>query len=149
MRLRVRSALLSAVLLACAPRYETRPLRPQDCPPDPPPPPVQAAPAAPGVITGQVALVESGEPLEGAQVVIPALRRGATTDASGAFRIDSLPPGTYDLVVRRIGAQRRDLPGVAVSRLEGRELTVLLKAAVMDGCPGFTVRVVRKPWWKW
>ena len=124
---------------------------PRDCPPTPPVPEMRdrPAPESPGAITGRVTLVPGGEPVAGAQVVVPVLRRGAITDSAGVFRIDSLPPGTYDLIVRRLGTHQRDLAGVTVSRAAGRDLTVALKMVVYDECPGFAVVVVRKPSWKW
>ena len=53
-------------------------------------------------VTGIVrAIADSGAPLAGVDVVIG--NRKATTNERGAFRIDSLSPGQYPLIVRRIG----------------------------------------------
>lgn len=43
------------------------------------------------------------QPIAGADVVLPALGLRTTSDARGAFRIDSVPSGTHDVSVRHIG----------------------------------------------
>ena len=60
------------------------------------PPPVK------GRIVGLV-MDSAHDPLEGASVSIKDPARLARTNAIGHFRIDSVPPGTYELTVRRIG----------------------------------------------
>ena len=141
------------IALACAPRYETRRMDPRDCPPDPPARDTFAlapAPDAPGAVVGVVTDRWTGAPLVGAQVVVPALHRGANVDAAGAFRIDSLPAASYDLVVRRIGYASRGIAGVRVSAAAGVRARVPLRRQGLDECPGgFAVLRVRKPWWKW
>ena len=53
------------------------------------PPPVQS-----GSVAGKV-MSASGAPAEGAEVISVDLRRRTTADATGAFRFDGVPPGTY------------------------------------------------------
>jgi hypothetical protein len=54
------------------------------------------------VVTGHVRENESGAPVSGASVRIgPAPEQ--LTDGAGAFRFERLPPGSYDLAVRRLG----------------------------------------------
>jgi hypothetical protein len=43
----------------------------------------------------------AGAPLEGAQVVLG--RRPATTNAQGVFSVDSIRPGNYTIMIRRVG----------------------------------------------
>lgn len=47
-----------------------------------------------GAIAGRVTSAE-GEPVAGATVLLAELRRRATTDETGAFRFDAVPPGEY------------------------------------------------------
>ncbi len=56
-----------------------------------------------GSIEGQVTDTETGDPLIGASVLLPALERGATTDAEGEFEIEGLTVGTYEFRVTFIG----------------------------------------------
>lgn len=51
-----------------------------------------------GSIQGVVTLNSSGKPLHHADVLIPKLSRKTDVSASGEFRFDKLPPGTYELV---------------------------------------------------
>src|SRR5687768_5401263 len=53
------------------------------------PPPIQS-----GSIVGKV-VSAAGTAAEGTEVTLVDLRRRATADASGAFRFDAVPPGTY------------------------------------------------------
>jgi hypothetical protein len=63
-----------------------------------------------GAVTGSVVQLETGDALYGA--IINVTRTGQVqsqsqpwhvTDAKGGFAIDSVPPGSYQLKVRRIG----------------------------------------------
>lgn len=66
---------------------------------EPPPP-------APGVITGTVTDATTGEPLQGASVVLVGTGNGALVKADGHYRI-SAPPGRYLLRARFIGYEMR------------------------------------------
>jgi outer membrane cobalamin receptor len=65
-------------------------------------------------VTGTV-VDRSGKPVEYANVAVPALERGAVTDAEGRFSID-LPLGSAAIEVSQIGYQRSRL---AVSVVDG------------------------------
>ncbi|MDE2883067.1 MAG: carboxypeptidase regulatory-like domain-containing protein, partial [Acidobacteriota bacterium] len=54
-----------------------------------------------GAIRGTVVFEDSGAPVAGAAVRIPATGVSATTDAEGRFEIPGLAAGTYELVVER------------------------------------------------
>jgi len=54
-------------------------------------------------ISGTVTDAEDGAPLEGVNVIVPALDRGTTTDAEGRFALEEVPPGTYDVEARFVG----------------------------------------------
>lgn len=59
--------------------------------------------AQPATLEGRVLDARTGDPLPGANVVVPALTRGAATDLEGRYRIDDLPAGTYEVVARFVG----------------------------------------------
>jgi TonB-dependent starch-binding outer membrane protein SusC len=56
-----------------------------------------------GTLTGRVTNAATGTPVPGASVVVGETRLGATTDASGQYRVANIPAGTYAVTVRRIG----------------------------------------------
>src|SRR5690349_7478246 len=55
-----------------------------------------------GSISGAV-VDTTGRPIEGADVVIQAIKRHTKTDTLGRFSIDSLQPAEYNIAVRRVG----------------------------------------------
>lgn len=62
-----------------------------------------------GVIRGQVTDTKTGAPVAGAivEATSPALQgaQSDTTDAAGAYQIDNLPPGAYELVIYHAKAE--------------------------------------------
>ena len=56
-----------------------------------------------GTLTGLILDADSEEPVEGATVVLPGLRRMVSTNSLGRFTIPSLPPGTVAMEVTRLG----------------------------------------------
>ena len=56
-----------------------------------------------GTLTGIVVDAESGEPVEGANIILPSLRQTAISNALGRFTFPSLTPGGVDLHVNRLG----------------------------------------------
>jgi iron complex outermembrane receptor protein len=72
---------------------------------------VLLAPRADGAqanaLSGRLVNAVSGDPVQAATVVVEELRREATTDASGAFRFDDVPPGLYHVFVRTEGYSSR------------------------------------------
>ena len=65
-----------------------------------------ATPQEVGTISGTVTAAHTNEPLEGVTVQIDGTQIGASTNASGAYRIVNVPPGTHTLVARRLGYAR-------------------------------------------
>ncbi|NQV42745.1 MAG: TonB-dependent receptor [Candidatus Marinimicrobia bacterium] len=57
-------------------------------------------------IHGFVRENETGEPLPYANVILPELNRGATSDAEGYFVVSDLPVGSHKLIVSIIGYSR-------------------------------------------
>jgi len=56
-----------------------------------------------GKISGRVVEKESGDPLPGANILIPGTTMGAASDLDGYFVILGIPPGTYDVQVSMMG----------------------------------------------
>tara|TARA_A100001391_G_scaffold194963_1_gene171807 strand:- start:88 stop:2862 length:2775 start_codon:yes stop_codon:yes gene_type:complete len=63
-----------------------------------------ATPALAGDVAGTVSDETNTVALQSATVSIPALGRQAVTDRDGSFSIADLPAGTYEVVVRYVGA---------------------------------------------
>ncbi len=62
-----------------------------------------------GSISGVITDAETGSPLPGANVIIPALDIGAAADANGYYAIDEVPPGDYTLRVSFVGYQTAEI----------------------------------------
>ena len=73
------------------------------------------AQAQTGKITGLVTDATSGQPIEGAQVVVQGTSYGSITQANGRFFILAIPPGTYTVQARRIGYRTQSQTGVVVA----------------------------------
>ena len=65
-----------------------------------------------GTVAGVVTDAETGEPVVGAGVVIPALGIGAVSDREGRFVIDDVPPGEHAV---RAGAYTYHMTDYAVT----------------------------------
>jgi hypothetical protein len=55
------------------------------------------------VLSGTIARDSAGTAVAGAEVLLPALKRSAMTNDAGAFRLEKLPAGRYEVIVRHIG----------------------------------------------
>jgi hypothetical protein len=65
----------------------------------------QVARAQTGKITGVVTDAQSGQPLDGVQILIRGTGIGTLTDDNGRYFILNVPPATYTVLARRIGFQ--------------------------------------------
>ncbi|MBL7728021.1 MAG: carboxypeptidase-like regulatory domain-containing protein, partial [Dinghuibacter sp.] len=54
-------------------------------------------------LTGTITDATSGEPIADASVVIPDLKSGAHSDATGHYSISNIPPGRYLVEVSHVG----------------------------------------------
>jgi len=59
-----------------------------------------------GTVTGKITEIESGKPLEGANVTLDGTQFGAATDAKGIYQISNIPNGTYIITVSVIGFEK-------------------------------------------
>lgn len=68
-------------------------------------------------LRGVVTDAETGRPLAGAGVMIPALERGAISDREGRFVIEDVPAGTHGV---RVGAYTYHLATFEVEKHDGQ-----------------------------
>jgi outer membrane receptor protein involved in Fe transport len=85
-----------------------------------------AAHAQTGKLTGVVTDAQSGAPLEGAQVILQGTGQSALTGSNGRFFLVNVSPGTYTVVVRRIGYQSVQVNNVTIVIDVTRDLPVEL-----------------------
>ncbi|NBC26909.1 MAG: TonB-dependent receptor [Bacteroidetes bacterium] len=87
-----------------------------------------------GTAEGTVLDAETSMPVAGANLFIPGLDRGASTDSDGRFVISSLSPGSYTLRVSFIGYETRQLE-LIISENETLRLTIELEPSqsVLEG----------------
>ncbi len=69
----------------------------------------RAAPAV-GSVSGRVTDAKTGQGLVGAEVLLERTRWRATTGEDGRYRLSEVEPGSYTLVVRRIGYGKQSQP---------------------------------------
>jgi carboxypeptidase family protein len=82
-------------------------------------------------IGGTLRDVASGEPLAGALISIVDLRRSTVTDLDGRYKLENLPPGSHQILVRRIGYAPRTLE--ALLPPDGNlEITIALRAEPIE-----------------
>jgi Fe(3+) dicitrate transport protein len=85
---------------------------------------------ATGSVAGAIVAAETGEPIAGALVRLVEQGREASSDRSGRFRIDEIPPGTHTLEAtalgRRVARRRITVPaqGMAAADLALEPTTV-------------------------
>jgi hypothetical protein len=114
--LRLLPGLLAAMMAAspAAAQYSTRPKAPPEkadsvakaraakagaTPAKPLPAPASVAPSKFGYLQGVATDSVHGEPLSGALVQVEGTTRVGATDSLGRFLVDSIPPGSYRLIV--------------------------------------------------
>ncbi len=75
---------------------------------------VPTAEAQTGKLTGVVMDAQSGVPLEGAQLILQGTGITALTGSNGRYFLVNVPPGTYTLLVRRIGYTSAEVRNVFI-----------------------------------
>ena len=86
-----------------------------------------------GKIAGKVTDASTGEPLAGANVMIPGTVFGASTDEVGDYFIINIPPGTYDVSAGYIGYEKKVSSNVRVSIDQTTSIDFGLNASVIEG----------------
>jgi outer membrane receptor for ferrienterochelin and colicins len=82
-----------------------------------------------GSISGKV--LSEGEPVIGANVGILSFNKGAATNERGAFIIEKIPKGTYDLQISAIGFKKM-VKKVAVKAGETTSVEISLESSVLE-----------------
>ncbi len=92
-------------------------------------------PSQTGQIQGTVANAATRSPLPGAAVSVMGTSLGAMTDIGGKYRIDQVPPGTYNIKFSMIGSKALVRTTVSVSPGRVTELSVSLEeeAVTLEG----------------
>jgi len=75
---------------------------------------VPTAEAQTGKLTGVVTDAQSGVPLEGAQLILQGTGITALTGSNGRYFLVNVPPGTYTVLVRRIGYTSAEVRNVFI-----------------------------------
>ena len=97
------------------------------------------------LVTGQVALSQSsvrirgtvvdgttGTPVADAIVRLRGTAFHAQSDESGRFYLENVPPGEYQLVVERLGFQKKTVSGIVVRPDVATRITIRLQPAVLS-----------------
>ncbi len=79
---------------------------------------------------GKVFDAKTKTPLPGANIYLPALQTGATTDREGKFNMPALPSGTYLLRCTYIGYEKLEL---TIALTVDREQTLHLQPTTLEG----------------
>lgn len=79
---------------------------------------------------GVVVSAMSGEPVEGAAVVLPELERTTVTNAAGRFHIDGVPAGQHAIRVRRLGFADR-AGTLAIAPADTTEVRLVLEETAL------------------
>jgi hypothetical protein len=140
-------SVLLLVAAACR-RYE---LSTPHCPTDPPPDRSTASwqpSTRPRRIEGYVLDFETRAPRPNAVVTASPLARQSWSDSAGYFRLDSIPPGRYELVTRHPAYHaRHDTVMVALGAGVMGRISLDARRVMLDGC-GYVQVSRRRPWWK-
>jgi outer membrane receptor for ferrienterochelin and colicins len=79
-----------------------------------------------GTVSGTVSSSEDNSPLAAANVVLQHTVLGATSDSQGRFVINSVPEGMYNLLISRVGCERKVIQGITVKASDTAEVNVTL-----------------------
>lgn len=85
-----------------------------------------------GTLTGTVTDAQTGEPLASVNLVLPGTYRGAATDVDGAFTIEGIPGGAYEVRVTCLGYTQQILAGVYIPDQGEKRLEIKLQPTVLS-----------------
>lgn len=86
-----------------------------------------------GTITGRVIDSESGTPLPGVNVIIPALQLGTATDFEGDFYIQNVPVGIHTITIGMIGYTKVTMTDVRVIMDQTTRVNISLEEEIIEG----------------
>ena len=84
-----------------------------------------------GNLAGTVTDASTGEPLPGVNVMIKGTYYGAATDIKGAFKINDISAGKYNVDVSLIGYKTYQFTGIEISANKTMQLDVKLEETVL------------------
>ncbi len=88
-------------------------------------------------LKGKVSSANDRQPLPGATVFLPALKKGVTTDGEGLFSLGGLGPGEYTLKISSVAMktviQKVSLPADSVIQIMLEQETLEMKEVVVTG----------------
>lgn len=91
-----------------------------------------ASKPTPGTLAGKVVDSRSNQPLSGATVCLKELKQTTISDSSGVFRIQSVMPGIYTLLVTADGYDTITVPNIAAKSKKNDLLTISLQKAMQS-----------------
>lgn len=84
-----------------------------------------------GNLSGVVIDASTKEPLPGVNIILKGTYHGAASDINGAFRIDNIPAGKYNIDVSLIGYKTFQYTGVEIETNKTKQLNVDLEETVL------------------
>lgn len=85
-----------------------------------------------GIIRGRVIDARSGEPIPGANVLIPGTVLGANSDPEGQFAIRALPAGRFDLRISAVGYKLFLRRGIDLAAGASIEIEAALEETIIE-----------------
>jgi len=82
-------------------------------------------------IDGKILDKDTGRPIFGATIYFPQLEKSAMTNATGAFRINNVSPGTYQMVISSLGYATTTI-NVSVPLRQALEVSIETSAIEME-----------------
>lgn len=79
-----------------------------------------------GSLHGKIVDSKTGEELIGANIILEGTTIGAATDVSGNYQMNSVPPGTYNLIASMIGYAKYNVTGLKIKTGEKQKLDLAL-----------------------
>lgn len=104
--------------------------------------PAQLLAVPTGTIRGQVHDAQSGQPLEGVNIVIEDSRLGTTTDPKGVYNLAGISIGFHQISYSRLGYETRTKTGVLVKQNHPLDIDIELQESSID-LEGLTVHAAR------
>ena len=92
---------------------------------------------ATGTLKGTVRDEDNGDRLPGASLLLVGTTTGCSTDLDGEYRIDGIPPGTYEVRVSFMGYETRTVSAVVIEA--GETETLDAKLARREGAASYTI----------